>query len=254
MVYIRYYCIGGGNLTLLLGTSVLQWAPLASAIISFCAVVVAMSALGFQYWQYKKNREPVIGPAIKSFNLELPETHLDWETGEKLDDKFSGTTIPVYNYGSTTAINISYNYKLINLDEMEKCLNNFPKSTSHEIKIDEINEEPKSFDLFFSNKTIMRRFLNIRSYVRRKDLIKPGEKVDILLPSYFLVMVNYAFLFSAFEDIVLPKLELTIGYNDINNKNWLVKYVVKMDRSYKLSNGRLESSFISEFVSKEKPK
>ncbi|PFM42207.1 hypothetical protein COC59_26590 [Bacillus cereus] len=64
-------------MTILLGMSVLHWTPLASAIISFCAVVVAISALGFQYWQFKRNREPVIGPAIKSFDLELPETHLD---------------------------------------------------------------------------------------------------------------------------------------------------------------------------------
>lgn len=241
-------------MTLLLGTSVLQWAPLASAIISFCAVVVAMSALGFQYWQYKKNREPVIGPAIKSFDLELPETHLDWETGEKLDGKFSGTTIPVYNYGGTTAVNISYSYKFVNLHEVEKSLNNLAKYESHEIKIDSVNENPLSFDLVFKNNTSRRRFASVKSYVRRKDLIQPGEKIDILLPSYFLVIVNYAFILSAFDDIVLPKLELTIRYNDINNKKWLVKYVVKMDMSYKLSNSRLESSFISEFVSKEKLK
>ncbi|HDR7621182.1 TPA: hypothetical protein QCX73_000577 [Bacillus mycoides] len=241
-------------MTLLLGTSVLQWAPLASAIISFCAVVVASGALGFQYWQFKKNREPIIGPAIKSFDLELPETHLDWETGEKLEDKFSGTTIPVYNYGGTTAINISYNYKFINLHEVENILNNFPKTSSHSIRIDSVNEKPLSFDLVFKNNTSKRRFMDIKSYVRRQDLIKPGEKVDILLPSYFLVIINYMFLFSAFEDIVLPKLELTIRYNDINNKKWLIKYVVKMDMSYKLSNGRLESSFMSEFISKEKIK
>ncbi|PGR32982.1 hypothetical protein COC47_28150 [Bacillus cereus] len=241
-------------MTLLLGTSVLQWAPLASVIISFCAVVVASSALGFQYWQFKKNREPIIGPAIKSFDLELPETHLDWETGEKLEDKFSGTTIPVYNYGGTTAINISYNYKFINLHEVENSLNNFPKTSSHSIRIDSVNENPLSFDLVFKNNTSKRRFMDIKSYVRRQDLIKPGEKVDILLPSYFLVIINYMFLFSAFEDIVLPKLELTIRYNDINNKKWLIKYVVKMDMSYKLSNGRLESSFMSEFISKEKIK
>jgi hypothetical protein len=240
-------------LTLLLGTSVLQWAPLASAIISFCAVVVAMSALGFQYWQYKKNREPIIGPAIKSFDLELPETHLDWETGEKLDDKFSGTTIPVYNYGGTTAINISYNYKFTNLHEVEKkSLNNFPNTSSHSIRIDSINEKPLSFDLVFKNKTSKRRIMDIKSYIRRQDLIKPGEKVDILLPSYFLVIINYMFLFSAFEDIVLPQLELTIRYNDINHKTWMVKYKMEMDRAYKFSGSRLESSFISEFISKEK--
>ncbi|HDR4441239.1 hypothetical protein BK720_01700 [Bacillus thuringiensis serovar brasilensis] len=241
-------------MTILLGMSVLQWVPLASAIISFCAVVVAISALGFQYWQFKRNREPVIGPAIKSFDLELPETHLDWETGEQLDDKFSGTTIPVYNYSGTTAINISYNYKIINLLEIEKVLNNFPKSSSHSIKIDSVNEKPLSFDLVFKNNTSTRRIMNIKSYIRRQDLIKPGEKVDILLPSYSLIIINYMFLFSAFEDIVLPKLELTIRYNDVNHKTWMVKYKVEMDRAYKFSGSRLESCFISEFVSKEKLK
>lgn len=241
-------------MTLLLGTSVLQWVPLASAIISFCAVVVAISALGFQYWQFKKNKEPIIGPAIKSFDLQLPETHLDWETGEKLDDKFSGTTIPVYNYGGTTAINISYSYKCINLHDVERSLSNFPKSTSHEIKVDSIDEEEKSFSLFFSNPTILGKILTIKSYIRRQDLIKPGEKVDISLPSYFLVIINYMFLFSAFEDIVLPKLELKVRYNDVNHKTWMVKYTVEMDRAYKFSRNRLESSFISEFVSKEKLK
>ncbi|AKE15669.1 hypothetical protein [Bacillus cereus] len=231
-----------------------DWIALAGAIISFCAVLVAIGAIVFQYWQFKKQREPVIGPAIKDFDLELPETHLDWETGEKLDDKFSGTTIPVYNYGGTTAVNISYSYQFINLHEVDKSLNNLAKYESHEIKIDSVNEKPLSFDLLFKNESLMRRFIGVKSYVRRKDLIQPGKKVDILLPSYFLVIVNYAFILSAFDDIVLPELELTIRYNDINNKKWLVKYVVKMDMSYKLSNGRLESSFISEFISKEKLK
>ncbi|QWH41320.1 hypothetical protein EXW53_06365 [Bacillus mycoides] len=54
--------------------------------------------------------------------------------------------------------------------------------------------------------------------------------------------------------IVLPKLELKIQYNDINNKRWLVKYKVEMDRAYKFSGSCLESCFISEFISKEQLK
>ncbi|WP_242253645.1 hypothetical protein [Bacillus cereus group sp. BfR-BA-01403] len=129
-----------------------DWVAFAGAFIFGLAVFVAITAIWYQNRQFKKQREPVIGPAIKDFDLELPETHLDWETGEKLDDKFSGTTIPVYNYGGTAAINISYNYKLINLDEKEKCLNNFPKSTSHEIKIDAINKEKNLLICFFQIK------------------------------------------------------------------------------------------------------
>lgn len=74
---------------------------------------------------------------------------------EKLDDKFSGTTIPVYNYGGTTATNISYNYKSTNLHNVEK-ISDFPKTSSHSIRIDSINEKPLSFDLVFKNKTSKR--------------------------------------------------------------------------------------------------
>jgi len=232
-----------------------DWVPIVGALISLVAVFVAIVAVVIQFKQFKKIREPIIAPAMKSFDLELPETHLDWETGEKLDDKFSETTIPVYNYGGTTAINIKYSYKLTNLVEVEKSLDNIVEYVDYEIWIDSIDEKAKgSFDLYFSNtrKNNMRRFHNIRSYIRSKDLIQPGEKIDILLPSYFLVIINYAFRLSAIDDIKLPILQLTLRYNDINYQDWEVKYIIKMDGSLKYNENHLESSFVTEFFSKKR--
>ncbi len=212
-------------------------------------------AVVIQYKQFKKIREPIIAPAMRSFDLELPETHLDWDTGEKIDDKFSETTVPVYNYGGTTAINIKYSYKLINLVEVKESLDNIVEYVDYEIKIDSIDEKAKgSFDLYFSNtrKNNMLRIHNIRSYIRSKDLIKHGENIDIFLPSYFLVIINYSFRLSALDEIKLPVLELTLRYNDVNYQDWEVKYIIKMDGSYKYKGNRLESSFVSEFVSKKR--
>ena len=234
-----------------------DWVPIVGALISLIAVFVAIVAVVLQFKQFKKIREPIIAPAMRSFDLELPETHLDWDTGEKLDDKFSGTTIPIYNYGGTTAINISYSYKFKNLIEVKESMNGLIVNEDCEIKIDSIDEKVKglgSFDLYFSNnkKNNMRRFHNIRSYVRSKDLIQPGEKIDILLPSYFLVIINYAFLLSAFDEIKLPILQLTLRYHDINNQDWEMKYIIKLDGSWSYKRNRLESSFVSEFVSKKR--
>ncbi|MFA1512862.1 hypothetical protein ACDN41_26890 [Priestia aryabhattai] len=228
-----------------------DWVALTSAIISFLAVVVAIAAIWIQQKQFKKQREPVIAPAIKDFNLVLPETHLDWDTGEELDDKFSKTTIPVYNYGGTTAYNIGYSYKFINLNEMKQHLDNKVRAKNFDIKIEEIDEVEESFDLRFTNHVKHRRMVEIRRYGRRKDLIQPGEKVDIVLPSYFLVLISYEFQLAGLNDIKLPVLELTVDYNDISNKKWIVKYLIKMDRTVTYKNNELNSSFIAEFVSKK---
>lgn len=240
----------------MLGTSVLQWAPLVSAIIAFCAVVVAVSALGFQYWQFKKNREPVIAPAIRSFDLYLPETHLDWDTGEKLEDKFADTTIPIYNYGGTAAINIAYSYRFTNVSQIKESLINKIKDEDYKIKINSINGKIEPFEIFFQNPVLTKTIRINKIYTRRKDLISPGEKIDIQLPSYFLIIISYAICFGGINNQDFPELELSLTYNDINHKNWNVKYMIKMDSNYRWriqsDKLRFECAFIPEYISKEK--
>ncbi|WP_019414164.1 hypothetical protein [Paenisporosarcina sp. TG20] len=234
-----------------------DWVPIVGALISLVAVFVAIVAVVFQFKQFKKIREPIIAPAMRNFDLELPETHLDWDTGEKLDDKFSETTIPIYNYGGTTAINIMYSYKCINLAEVKESLDNIKLHKDNVIKIDSIDKKVKdSFDLYFSNEnektSNFRRFHNIRSYIKSKDLIQPGESIDIFLPSYFIVIINYAFRLSRLEDIKLPKLQLKMRYKDVNYQDWEMKYIIQMGGSFNYKRNRLESSFVSEFVSKKR--
>ncbi|MED4021988.1 hypothetical protein [Priestia aryabhattai] len=234
------------------GKDSFDWVALTSAIISLLAVVVAIVAIWMQQKQFKKQREPVIAPAIKSFNLELPETHLDWDTGEELNDKFSNTTIPIYNYGGTTAFNIGYSYKFVNLNKIKTHLEHKLIRDNFNIKIEAIDEKEKSFDLVFTNETKRKRFHKIRPYLKRTDLIQSGDKVNIVLPSYFLVLINWEFQLVDFDDIQLPELELTLVYNDINNQKWVVKHLIKMDTYREYDGNELKSNFVSEFISKHK--
>lgn len=101
---------------------------------------------------------------------------MDWEKGEELNNKFSGTTIPLYNYGGTAAINIAYSYRCNNLHKLQENINDKFKNGQHDIKIDSINDEKESFDIYFQNSMKQKRFLEIKRNIRRKDVIEPGKK------------------------------------------------------------------------------
>lgn len=231
-----------------------DWVALTGAITSVLAVIVAIITIWLQNKQFKKQREPVIKPAMKTFDVKLPEINLDWETGKKLDSKFSSTTIPVYNYGGTSAINISYSYTFTNLKAVKESLDKIQGFEDGDVKISDVNEENNSFDLCIESPSGWRRFNEIKRYVRFQDVILPGNNVNILLPSYFVVIINYAFQFDIWEDIEFPELELSLTYNDVSDKYWNVKYIIKLDtKTYNRKSGSdgvyLKSHFINEFVS-----
>ena len=240
---------------------------LVSAIISLGAVIVAIVAIRMQDRQFKKQREPIIAPATRGFNVKLPETHLDWTNGqelekkfsnlnwtggEELNGKFSDTTIPIYNYGGTTVFNVMYTYKFINVKEVKQSIDHILDYKDYAIKIESIKENLSSFTLKFKNDVKDKVFIDIGRYIKREDLIQPGEKIEISLPSYFLIIANYAFKLSAMDDIERPILELTVLYTDINYVEWEVKHKVRIDDilTYSGKEDTLESAFISEFVSK----
>lgn len=241
-----------------------NWIPIISAVISFLAVSVAIVSIWLQQWQYNKKREPIISPTTKSFTVELPGLGLDWETNEQLDNKFSNTSIPLYNFGGTTAHNISYSFKLMNLLTLEEQLGKYNSEKEIFAKIDQVNRENDSFDLFIKYNSSWKRFIEIRWFVKRADLISPGEKIDVFLPSYFLVLINYKYrALNRSDDFEMenPILELTVRYSDVNNDHYIVRYQVRLDGQYRVKGQMFEvkgieltSSFVHEFITKKKIK
>ncbi|WP_440619587.1 hypothetical protein [Bacillus subtilis] len=236
-----------------------------ASLISFLAVVVAIASIWIQIRQFKKQREPVIAPGIKSLDLELPRITYDWVDDKRLDGKFADTTLPIFNYGSTSAINIIYSYKLNNHEKvrirLEELLND--QSDLSVRFTDNYLDKDKGItdDLLFVIDEVVGNsyssYFRTTPYIRRIDLILPGESVGIKLPSYFLILINY--LSRMGGDDSFPELELKIIYNDTNFKSWETKFIIKVDQIWNISRKanptisfRLQTSLVNEFISKNK--
>lgn len=228
-----------------------------ASLISFLAVIVAIASIWIQIRQFKKQREPVVAPGIKAIDLELPRITYDWVNDKKLDKRIADTTLPIFNYGSTSAINISYTYKLIDDEKVRGRLEELMDEQS-DICVsltDNFLEEGSTYDLLEVKDGTYKGRFRTTPVVRRSDLILPGESIGIKLPSYFLIMINYISRIG--EEDCFPKLELKIKYNDTNFKTWEAKFIIKVDQISKIqkfSNGnyKLQTSLVYEFISKNK--
>ncbi|WP_017474025.1 hypothetical protein [Bacillus licheniformis] len=208
-----------------------------SPLISLAAVIVAIASITIQNRNFKKQRTPVVAPVIKNFKLELPDVNLDWNGG-KLDDYFSETTIPVYNFGGTPAFNLTYSFAFRNTSEILKELADL-KIKGYEVNTDEDTDGNYSIGYRYHLSIIGESFLytiplSTSHLKRRADVIPAEGSVDINLPSYYLVIINSLFRDITKKDRVFPELELTLTYNDINFNSFQTKYIIKVDEFHQL--------------------
>ncbi|MFP7220379.1 hypothetical protein SFC78_16430 [Bacillus subtilis] len=226
-----------------------------SPLISLAAVIVAIASITIQNRNFKKQRIPVVAPVIKNFKLELPELNLDWNKC-KIDDYFSETTIPVYNFGGTPAFNLTYNFAFRNFDEIKRELSKL-KIEGHEIGIYEDPEGIYTKDYRYHITVVGETFshtlpLSTSQIKRRADVIPAEGSVEINLPSYYVFLINCLFRDILFRDIrnkvfVFPELELTLTYNDINFKSFQTKYIIKVDEFRQLYLNYNDYSFDAKF-------
>ncbi|MDP4527085.1 MULTISPECIES: hypothetical protein [Bacillus] len=226
-----------------------------SPLISLAAVIVAIASITIQNRNFKKQRIPVVAPVIKNFKLELPKLNLDWNNC-KIDDYFSETTIPVYNFGGTPAFNLTYNFAFRNFDEIKRELPKL-KIEGYEVGIHENTEGILSNDHYRYEITVVgENFahslpLSTSQIKRRADVIPAEGSVEINLPSYYVILINCLFRDISFRNIkrnkVFPELELTLTYNDINFKSFQTKYIIKIDEFRQLHLNYNEYSFDAKF-------
>lgn len=251
----KWIIIGGIQLIGYCGKENFDW---VASLISLLAVIVAIASIWIQIHQFKKQREPVIAPGIKPLDLKLPRITYDWVDDKRLDDKFADTTLPIFNYGSTSAINIMYSYKLIDNEKVrEKLEELIDEKREIHLKLTDNHLDKHlgiTYDLLDVNDDgSYSGFFRTTPYIRRSDLILPGESIGIKLPSYFLIMINY--LSRLEEQDCFPELELKITYNDTNFKTWETKFIIKVDQISKIeisSFYKLQTSLVYEFISKNK--
>ncbi|MFK4423963.1 hypothetical protein [Bacillus sp. RC51] len=265
---------------LLLGENIFKWVPVAGTVITFCAVVVAICALRFQYWQFKRNKEPVINLVKKRVIFDFPNVPLDVKQQQKLnldspkvirvpDEK---AMIPLYNHGETTVINLEYSYKIRNLQTIKNIVNAMLKANNqyeeYKIQVGYSKDGTEIINAGLKNPMLPRGSVSFyvgygRKPVERPKPIEPGEEIDIELPRYFFPISSHVVRAAGaglINESVFPELELNVSYSDINYRYYKVKYIIKVEgffvNEYNLKPNcdELQLYLVPEFVSKSKGK
>lgn len=228
---------------------------LVTAATSLLAVLIALGSLVFQYKFFHKERKPVITPLVKEFrDFILPNIQHDWESGSKIDKKFSETTIEITNYGGTTAIVESYNFMFDNLDEISRELDKH--ATTEEYVSIKQNDDGNTFMLALRNSQGFINLPRVSSVLKRGAILRVDEEMDIQLPSYFMVISNY--MFKQLVNTALPVLILKLRYSDTEGKEHLKIFKIKWDESNNIThnsqgvsiNGAVVAEFVKEISGK----
>jgi len=206
------------------------WIAIAS-IASTVAVILSAISLMLQSKQYKNANDPLLTPVLKKIETELPMIGYDWETKEKIDGKFSETTIPILNIGGGLAYDINYNFELQNYREIRREIDSFKMFEKNYFKIECTNYEEHKYKIFVVEGESMRWFTKNQRYIRMINPLKSGEETEIPLPSYFIVLTNallrYGNVFGFRNTDILPELILNINYKSINDKVKNKRYIIK---------------------------
>ncbi|WP_392454826.1 hypothetical protein ACF3OH_12000 [Chryseomicrobium aureum] len=220
---------------------------LMAALVSLLAVIVAIVAIYYQHKQFKINRKPYITPVRKSFAIDLPSILTDWFTGEKIDKRFSNLTIPIYNLGSTTAIDISYWYSLKNIEELSEYWNNkvYFDSTSYSIKV---LDQDYPYSIGIKDRLASREAnLTCKNFVNYADKIDPGLFLEVKTPTYFMIFISgiYKEQSPLLPNAPTPIFSLFIEYTDLDRVRHRVEFEMKSDvNNAHINKDKLNSSIV----------
>lgn len=230
---------------------------LVSVFIAMIAAIASYMAIYSQKRINEKNQEAIIVPGIKSVEAKIEYILSDWDVEEEIPKKFSKTTLPIWNYGNSPVFNVRYCYYFENIDGfIQEEQNEMGEHDDHAINIIK-NED--SYELYVSYKDIENRQCShrreIRPYIRNVDVIKPKENTKILIPDYFIIMLNDYFINSLFHDRKPPILLLKISYDDIDFNTWELQFRIFVPSFYQFTNNEeLITSFHYETVQTKQKK
>lgn len=223
-----------------------DWIALISVVIAMIAAIASWMAIYSQKRINEKNQEAIIVPGIKSVEAKIEHILSDWDVEEEIPKKFSNTKLPIWNYGNSPVFNVRYCYYIENIDDLiQEEENEMGEHDYHAINIIK-NED--SYELYVSYKNIENRQgshrREIRPYIRHVDVIKPKENTKILIPDYFIILLNDYFINSLFYNRRPPVLLLKIVYDDINFNTWELQFRIFVPSSYQFTN---EEALITSF-------
>lgn len=217
-----------------------------AALLSFVAVLISLFTTWYQISFNKKAMVPILIPELKIFSADIQDVIFDWDTNEKLDKKFSKSTIELKNIGKESAVDIKYSFRIENEAELKKYLlnSNEPMGTvdsiSSQISDDELLGKVTKVSRTDSDGEKYNRTYFMSAYVRNGKSISANSSEILYLPSYFVAIVNHNYMkksgYLGELQTVMPVLRLKINFKDIYLKEWSVVYLLSMSRTYDLKN------------------
>lgn len=119
-------------------------------------------------------------------------------------------------------------------------------------------ERPNVFDLDISYNNVEGKTgtqtRKISSIVRHADVIEEKEKINILIPDYFIILINDYFLDNLWledKEGKRPTLLLKIIYDDTNTQTWEKHFRIFIPDSYEISDDQFLASLYYEVTLEE---
>lgn len=232
------------------------WGCLSSSeLIQLISVSIAAIAAIFSWYAIltqkkinKKNQEAIVIPGIKSIETKIEDIWSDWDKEGKVPKKFSNTMLPIWNYGNSPVFNVGYRYYIENIEDLIQEQHNRDGLDTHKI---EVRKDQDSYNLYVETKQ-RAEIRHIQPYIRNVDVIKPKDNTEILIPDYFIIMLNDFFINSHITNIKPPILNLKIFYDDINFKTWEQQFRIFVPHTFKISDEELTTSFHYEIIQSKK--
>ncbi|WP_377887964.1 hypothetical protein [Alkalihalobacillus sp. R86527] len=237
-----------------------NWIQLIAVVIAMMAAIASWFAIFTQQRNHKKNKEPIIVPGIKNVEATIKNILSDWDEEGRVPKKFSNTKLPIWNYGGSPVFNVSYCYYIENIDDLvDTEENEISRISGHSITV--IKNETKREDNY--DYSLQVKYSNIDQkkgshskdilpLLRTVDVIKPNEYSEILLPDYFIIMLNDFFINTHLQDKKQPILQLKIFYDDVNFQAWEQQFRVFIPESFRMKGEELTTSFHYEIIQKKK--
>lgn len=241
--------------------------PVLGAIGSLTAAGIAACTIGFQYYRYQKERLPVVSPLVKSFEIENLRLNSDWDTKRVNTEKWSNTYLSLVNYGNMPLIDVDYSFSLENFEDTKNEIDRIEKRNNRPFKLELKDPEYKKETLTKANmiwqigENSPDRDLTIQRPMLKANSIKPGEEIQLRLPTYFLMLNNYVLLTSSqtalsnFKLDKRPKINLFITCTDMDQRKWKIIYTLKLDNRASLAKEGWSKFILTfDFVTRKKLK
>ncbi|MEH6944626.1 hypothetical protein [Bacillus sp. JJ722] len=230
-----------------------DWISLISVFIAMIAAIASWLTIFSQERINKKNQEAIIFPGIKSIKANIEHILSDWDVKGRVPKKFSGTKLPIWNHGNSPVFNIRYCYYIENVEDFIYAgLDDMDEFDSHEIFVREYENE---YELYIGYKNIEGKegsqIRYLKPYLRYVDVIQPKESTNILLPDYFIIMLNDYFInsFGKNRKQKQPILNLKIIYDDVDYQTWELIFRIFIPNTFHFKNGSdLDTSFHYEVI------